>query len=131
MDVATLTGAARVALGTGNAAVFGNDDGLVKSVMDAAEASGDGDVAIAIGCDLEEIEPFEHRGRKEQWRCPRRFYNGGALHIGVRGGHALGSYRHRGRFNGYRQQGDVQDSWSDGCADADVGESGRFTSWVS
>ena len=42
IDVATLTGAARVALGTGNAAVFGNDDGLVKSVMEAAEASGDG-----------------------------------------------------------------------------------------
>ena len=42
IDIATLTGAARVALGTGNAAVFGNDDGLMKSVMDAAEASGDG-----------------------------------------------------------------------------------------
>ena len=42
IDVATLTGAARVALGTGNAAVFGNDDELVKSVLDAAEASGDG-----------------------------------------------------------------------------------------
>ena len=42
IDIATLTGAARVALGTGNAAVFGNDDGLLKSVMDAAEASGDG-----------------------------------------------------------------------------------------
>ena len=42
VDVATLTGAARVALGTGNAAVFGNDDGLMKSVMDAAEVSGDG-----------------------------------------------------------------------------------------
>ncbi len=42
VDVATLTGAARVALGTGNAAVFGNDDGLVKSVMDAADEAGDG-----------------------------------------------------------------------------------------
>ena len=42
IDVATLTGAARVALGTGNAAVFGNDDALLGSVMDAAEASGDG-----------------------------------------------------------------------------------------
>ena len=42
VDVATLTGAARVALGTGNAAVFGNDDGFVKSVLDAAESSGDG-----------------------------------------------------------------------------------------
>ena len=42
VDVATLTGAARVALGTGNAAVFGNDDGLVNSVLDSAEAAGDG-----------------------------------------------------------------------------------------
>ena len=42
VDVATLTGAARVALGTGNAAVFGNDDPLVKSVLDAADESGDG-----------------------------------------------------------------------------------------
>ena len=42
IDVATLTGAARVALGTGNAAVFGNDETLLKSVLDAGEASGDG-----------------------------------------------------------------------------------------
>ena len=42
IDIATLTGAARVALGTGNAAVFGNDESLVRSVMDAAEAAGDG-----------------------------------------------------------------------------------------
>ncbi len=42
VDIATLTGAARVALGTGNAAVFGNDDGLMKSVLDAAAAAGDG-----------------------------------------------------------------------------------------
>ena len=42
IDVATLTGAARVALGTGNAAVFGNDDGLINSVLSAADASGDG-----------------------------------------------------------------------------------------
>lgn len=42
IDVATLTGAARVALGTGNAALFGNDDALMKSVLEAAETSGDG-----------------------------------------------------------------------------------------
>ena len=42
IDVATLTGAARVALGTGNAAVFGNDEALLNSVLDAGEASGDG-----------------------------------------------------------------------------------------
>ncbi len=42
VDVATLTGAARVALGTGNAAVFGNDETLLKSVMSAAADAGDG-----------------------------------------------------------------------------------------
>jgi leucyl aminopeptidase len=42
IDVATLTGAARVALGTGNAAVFGNDDALMASALDAADAAGDG-----------------------------------------------------------------------------------------
>jgi len=31
-----------VALGTGNAAVFGNDDSLTASVLSAAKASGDG-----------------------------------------------------------------------------------------
>ena len=42
VDIATLTGAARVALGTGNAAVFGNDDALVNAVIDAANDAGEG-----------------------------------------------------------------------------------------
>ena len=42
VDIATLTGAARVALGTGNAAVFGNDETLLDSVMAAASEAGDG-----------------------------------------------------------------------------------------
>ncbi len=42
VDIATLTGAARVALGTGNAAVFGNDETLLDSVMAAASDAGDG-----------------------------------------------------------------------------------------
>ena len=41
IDIATLTGAARVALGTGNAAVFGNDDGLLNTVLEAAQDAGD------------------------------------------------------------------------------------------
>ncbi len=42
VDIATLTGAARVALGTGNAAVFANDETLLQSVMNAAADAGDG-----------------------------------------------------------------------------------------
>ena len=42
VDIATLTGAARVALGTGNAAVFGNDETLLTSVISAAADAGDG-----------------------------------------------------------------------------------------
>ncbi len=42
IDVATLTGAVRVALGTGNAAVFSNNDELSDRVLSAAKACGDG-----------------------------------------------------------------------------------------
>jgi leucyl aminopeptidase len=41
VDVATLTGAARIALGAGNAAVFSNDDRLVERVLAAGRKRGE------------------------------------------------------------------------------------------
>jgi leucyl aminopeptidase len=41
LDVATLTGAARVALGTGIAPLFGNDDALVERVRAAGASAGE------------------------------------------------------------------------------------------
>ena len=41
IDIATLTGAARVALGTGNSAMFSNDDAFAKSVLAAAAEVGE------------------------------------------------------------------------------------------
>jgi leucyl aminopeptidase len=41
VDVATLTGAARIALGDGVSPVFGNDDELVESVLGASESVGE------------------------------------------------------------------------------------------
>lgn len=41
IDVATLTGAARIALGTGNSAVFGNDESLMNSLITSANSSGE------------------------------------------------------------------------------------------
>jgi leucyl aminopeptidase len=41
IDVATLTGAQRVALGTGVAAVLGNDDDLVARIIAAGAAAGE------------------------------------------------------------------------------------------
>ncbi len=41
IDVATLTGAARVALGTTHAALYATDDELARSLTAAGEASGD------------------------------------------------------------------------------------------
>jgi leucyl aminopeptidase len=41
IDIATLTGAARVALGTTHAALYATDDGLAESLATAGEASGD------------------------------------------------------------------------------------------
>jgi leucyl aminopeptidase len=41
IDIATLTGAQRIALGTGVAAVFGNDDDLVSRVIAAGSVAGE------------------------------------------------------------------------------------------
>ena len=41
IDVATLTGAARVALGTTHAALYATDDGLADSLISAGQASGE------------------------------------------------------------------------------------------
>ena len=41
VDVATLTGAASIALGKGQSAVFGNDDGLAAAVIAAGERRGE------------------------------------------------------------------------------------------
>jgi leucyl aminopeptidase len=41
IDIATLTGAQRIALGSGVAAVLGNDDDLVARVIDAGAAAGE------------------------------------------------------------------------------------------
>ena len=41
IDVATLTGACMVALGTHNAGLMGNDDGLIKQLQTAGEQSGE------------------------------------------------------------------------------------------
>ncbi|MEX1281003.1 MAG: leucyl aminopeptidase [Acidimicrobiia bacterium] len=41
VDVATLTGACKVALGDGFAGLFGNDDGAIERVRAAADASGE------------------------------------------------------------------------------------------
>ena len=41
VDVATLTGAARIALGNGNAAAFSNDDALIEKLLAAAKKRGE------------------------------------------------------------------------------------------
>ena len=41
IDVATLTGAARIALGTGQSAIFGNDESLISMVIDAGKKMGE------------------------------------------------------------------------------------------
>lgn len=41
IDVATLTGAVRIALGTGQSAIFGNDESLIAMVIDAGKKMGE------------------------------------------------------------------------------------------
>ena len=54
VDVATLTGAARVALGSGVAAVMGNDDGLVEALRESGRRSGERSWRLPLPVDYRE-----------------------------------------------------------------------------
>jgi leucyl aminopeptidase len=55
VDLATLTGAAIVALGHENAAVFSNDDGLCNAFLKAAEAEQEGAWRMPLGAAYDEL----------------------------------------------------------------------------
>jgi leucyl aminopeptidase len=55
IDLATLTGAAIVALGNEKAAVFSNDDGLCNAFLKAAEAEEEGAWRMPLGAAYEEL----------------------------------------------------------------------------
>ena len=54
IDLATLTGAMMIALGTENAGFFANDDSLAEALLEAAQTEGRGLVADAA---LERVMP--------------------------------------------------------------------------
>ena len=97
VDVATLTGAQTVALGTRTAGVMASDDALAAQVADSAAAGRRGDVADAAARGTAQGPGLQRRGPRQRIRGPRRRHAGGrAVPARVRAGRRpLGAPGHR------------------------------------
>ena len=98
IDVATLTGAARVALGPELPALFCNDDDLASRLL--AAGSGGGRPAVAHAAVARLSPDARQQGGRPQQRVGRaacRRDHGGALSAGIRRArHSVGAYRRDG-----------------------------------
>lgn len=70
IDVATLTGAIRVALGTNYAGVFGNDDELIKNIIDSGKVVGEKIWKLPVDHDYDhqyksQIADFKNTGGRD------------------------------------------------------------------
>ena len=98
VDVATLTGAAIVALGDRTAGLMATDDDTADRILDAAEAAGEDVWQLPIPSETRARLDSKVADLRSTARRPgRRGPGGGGVPAGVRRrGHRLGSPRHRG-----------------------------------
>ncbi len=113
VDLATLTGAIMVALGTVHAGLFCNNDTLSERLTDAGKATGELLWRMPMARRLRQADQYRRRRHEEHrrplWRCD----HGGAVPEALRQGHALGA-------SGYRRRDMVRQ----GCADHAQGGDG-------
>ena len=96
VDVATLTGAAVVALGSKVAAVLGNNESFTAQVQAAAEAAGEPMWPLPLYGDYRARPRVEDRGSQERRRPSRRHDRRRAVPAAVRRRrHPVGPPRHR------------------------------------
>ena len=98
IDLATLTGAIIVALGSENAGVFSNDDGLAAAFLAAAEAEGEGAWRMPLGKAYDKMLKSRVADMKNVGGREAGLDHGGAVPAALRRGrHALDASRHRRR----------------------------------
>ncbi len=132
VDVATLTGAARIALGGSRAALYSTDDGLASELLAAGESSGDRlwrmplpdeylkllDSPVA---ELSNVSTGDGEGRLDR-RC--------AVPARVRRRPAVGAPGHRGRGSQWlRRRRDLR--WCDRVRDQALAELARWLGWLA
>ena len=96
IDLATLTGAAVVALGDGTTALFATDDDLADRLLDSADEHRRADVAHAADRRAGAQDRRRRRRHQEHRRSRRRRDHGRAFSEALQRGAAVGTPRHRG-----------------------------------
>ena len=124
IDVATLTGAAVVALGSEIGGLFGNDDHLIDQVRAAGAASRRAALAPPAPGRLPQPHRVLHR-RHAQYRAARRGrqYCGSPSLARIRGRRSLGPSRHR-RPGTLRRQQPLPDQGRDRLRGSHAGRTG-------
>ena len=94
VDVATLTGAIKVALGQQVGGLFANDDALADALLEAGAQRGRAAVAVPAGLGLRGEAVLPRRRRRQRPRRPGRDHRG-AVPPALRGRRPVGAPRHR------------------------------------
>ena len=100
VDLATLTGAIMVALGTEYAGMFSNNDELSERLSKIGNETGERVWRMPLGPEYDKMIDFAVCRREERRRAQRRFDHGGAVPAAIRRQHAVGASRHRGNGDG-------------------------------
>ncbi len=95
IDLATLTGACMVALGTKIAGLFSNDDAFCREFLEATRQTGERAWRLPLDDDFKEVAQEPGRRPEERRREVGRGHHGGQVPRAIRGHHAVDSPRHR------------------------------------
>ena len=100
VNLATLTGAILVALGSDHAGLFSNNDELAERLTAAGKETGEKVWRMPLGPVYDKMLEFPVRGHEERRRPARGLDHGGAVPAAIRQQEALGASRHRGHRHG-------------------------------
>ncbi len=95
VDIATLTGAALMALGKSRAAVLGNDQAMVDAGQDGRGGDRRAGLAAAAGAQVPQAARLRRRRHLQPRRAARRCDHRSPVPRRVRRRHPVGAHRHR------------------------------------
>ena len=124
VDLATLTGAIMVALGTEYAGLFSNNDELAERLSKIGQRDRRAGLAHAARSRIRQADRFAVRRHEEHRRAQRRFDHRRAVPAALRRRHAVGASRHRGNRDG-RAENRHQPELGFGLRRSPAGPAGR------
>ena len=124
VDLATLTGAIMVALGTEYAGMFSNNDELAERLSKIGTETGETRLAHAARSRIRQADRFAVCRHEEHRRAQWRFDHRRAVPAAFRRRHAVGASRHRGNRDG-RAENRHQPQLGFGLRRSPAGPAGR------